>query len=51
MPAAIMRRLLRDAIEALLPPNALTVAKAAEKSERILLRGLAGMALKVGDDQ
>jgi hypothetical protein len=34
MPAGIMRALLRTAIEALLPANALTVARAAEESER-----------------
>src|SRR5262249_35321596 len=37
MPAATMRGLLREAIEALLPPNALAVAKAAEESERAWL--------------
>ena len=34
MPAAIMRALLREAIEALLPDNALAVARAAEQSEK-----------------
>jgi hypothetical protein len=34
MPAGIMRELLRDEIEWLLPPDALKVAKAAEESER-----------------
>jgi hypothetical protein len=34
MPAKIMRQLLRDHIESLLPKNALAVAKAAEESER-----------------
>jgi hypothetical protein len=34
MPAATLRTLLREAIEELLPPRALEVAKAAEKSER-----------------
>jgi hypothetical protein len=34
MPAGIMRALLRGEIEALLPPDALAVAKAAEQSER-----------------
>ena len=34
MPARIMRQLLRDEIEALLPRRALEVAKAAEQSER-----------------
>ena len=37
MPAAIMRRLLRDAIVGMLPTNALAVARAAEVSERELL--------------
>jgi len=43
MPAGIMRALLRDAIEALLPADALEVAKAAEESERNYLRQLADM--------
>ena len=43
MPAAIMRHLLRSRIEALLPPDALAIAKAAEKSERTMIDGLAGM--------
>jgi hypothetical protein len=34
MPAGNMRQLLRDAIEGLLPPDALRIAKAAEESER-----------------
>jgi hypothetical protein len=34
MPAGILRQLLRDKIEAFLPPGALAVAKAAEESER-----------------
>ena len=37
MPARIMRELLRDEVEALLPRRALEVAKAAEQSERALL--------------
>ncbi|EQD74280.1 hypothetical protein B1B_02757, partial [mine drainage metagenome] len=41
MPAAILRKMLRDAIEALLPPHALAVAKVAEESERDGLRHLA----------
>lgn len=41
MPAAILRKMLRDAIEALLPANALRVAKVAEESERDGLRRLA----------
>jgi hypothetical protein len=34
MPAHVLRQLLRQEIEILLPPNALAVAKAAEESER-----------------
>jgi hypothetical protein len=34
MPAGMLRELLRVAVEANLPPNALEVAKAAEESER-----------------
>lgn len=41
MPAHILRALLRDRIEALLPPDALRVAKVAEESERAGLRLLA----------
>jgi hypothetical protein len=41
MPAGIMRSLLRRQIEALLPDNALAVAKAAEASERDFLLRLA----------
>lgn len=41
MPAGILRALLRQAIEALLPENALTVTKAAEESERDFLLYLA----------
>lgn len=41
MPAAIMRQLLRDEVEALLPPDALRIAKVAEESERDLLLGIA----------
>jgi hypothetical protein len=37
LPAGIMRALLRDAIEALLPAHALDVARAAEQSERAVL--------------
>jgi len=43
MPAAIMRHLLRGRVEALLPPDALAIAKAAEESERTMIDGLAGM--------
>lgn len=41
MPAHVMRGLLRDAIESLLPPGALEVAKAAEESEREFIDRLA----------
>jgi hypothetical protein len=41
MPAGLMRQLLRDRIEALLPPRALQVSKAAEASEREFLESLA----------
>jgi hypothetical protein len=41
MPAGIMRSLLRDEIEALLPNGALLVAKVAEESERLWLDQLA----------
>ena len=34
MPAKILRGILRDKVEALLPPHALEVAKVAEQSER-----------------
>ena len=43
MPAGIMRAILRSKIEALLPPNALAVAKEAEESERDLIGGLAAL--------
>ena len=41
MPAGIMRRILREKVEALLPENALAVAKVAEQSERAHLRKMA----------
>jgi hypothetical protein len=41
MPAHILRRLLRDEIEKMLPPGALAVARAAEDSERSFLADLA----------
>lgn len=44
MPAHILRRLLREAVEALLPQNALRVARVAEESERLRLIDLADMA-------
>lgn len=45
MPAKILRGILRDKVEALLPVNALAVAKVAEQSER---EHLARMAAKLG---
>lgn len=44
MPAGIMRCMLRSEIEAMLPPRALEIAKAAELSERDHLLALAMMA-------
>jgi hypothetical protein len=44
LPAHILRRLLRDAIESLLPFDALRVAKVAEESEIERLIDLADMA-------
>jgi hypothetical protein len=41
MPAAILRALLRKEIEAILPPNALMITRAAEESERQLLLSIA----------
>ncbi len=41
MPAGILRRLLRDRIEGLLPPRALEIAKAAEACERAQLEWMA----------
>lgn len=43
MPAHVLRHLLRDRIETLLPPDALRVTKVAEESEREGLEMLAGM--------
>lgn len=43
MPAKILRGILRDKVEALLPVNALAVAKVAEKSEREHLVYMAGI--------
>jgi hypothetical protein len=48
MPAAIMRRMLRDAIEVFLPSDALRVARAAEESEREWLQMMAGHAERDG---
>jgi hypothetical protein len=44
MPAGIMRQLLRNTIEELLPPGALAAAKVAEESERQHLQILAELA-------
>jgi hypothetical protein len=43
MPAGILRELLRDHIEALLPEHALTVAKVAEESEREHIERMANL--------
>ena len=43
LPAKILRRLLRDAVEGLLPPDALRAARVAEESERVRLIELAEM--------
>ena len=40
MPAAIMRRIVREAVEAHLPAGALDAVKVAEESERVGLRAL-----------
>ena len=48
MPADIMRALLREAVEALLPPDALAVAKVAEKSEQAYFRRLADAVDEIG---
>lgn len=44
MPAGIMRQMLRDHIEALLPPRALEIARAAELSEREHILTFANLA-------
>ncbi len=51
MPAKILRGLLREEVEALLPENALAVAKVAEKSERDHLLFMASMAEGWNDDE
>lgn len=51
MPATILRTLLRDAIEALLPAHALEVAKVAEASEQAGLARLAMIEEMLGDDE
>ena len=43
MPAHVLRGILRDEVEALLPQNALEVAKVAERSERAHLARMAAM--------
>ena len=43
MPADLIRQMLREEIEALLPAGALPAAKVAEDSEREFIAGLAGM--------
>ena len=43
MPASVLRRILRDEVEALLPQNALEVAKVAERSERAHLARMANL--------
>ncbi len=50
MPPEILDGLLREAVEAYLPPRALEVAKAAEASERQLLKQLADALAKPVDD-
>ncbi len=44
MPPATLRQLLRDEIEALLPPRAMEVARVAEESERKIMGQLAQVA-------
>ena len=48
MPAAQMRRIVRQAVESYLPPGALQAARAAEESERAGLRALAGEIEELG---
>lgn len=53
MPAKILRGILRDKVEALLPENALAVAKVAETAERQQLELMASMfetPWEIGDD-
>jgi hypothetical protein len=42
MPANLMREMLRDSVESLLPPDALAVAQAAERSEKAFIYALSG---------
>jgi hypothetical protein len=51
MPAHILRALLRDRVEALLPDGALDAAKIAEQSERYGLKALGISLLESGSDQ
>ena len=48
MPAKVLRKLLRDEVEALLPSNALAVTQAAEESERAFLRNIADSYARAG---
>ena len=48
MPAHMLRRIVRDEIEALLPSDALKVAKVAEELEREFLTSLAEAATSIG---
>ena len=48
MPAKIMRKLLRDSVEAFLPDGALEIARVAEKSEQEGLRALAARMVADG---
>ena len=50
MPAKILRRILRDKVEELLPENALAVAKVAEQSEREHLDFMASLYLGDSDE-
>ena len=50
MPAKILRAILREKVEALLPENALALAKVAEQSERKKLKFMAGMLDYEDDD-
>ena len=43
MPASLMREMLREHVEALLPENALRVAKISEESERAQLKRMANL--------
>ena len=43
MPARLIRQMLREEIEDLLPAGAVDAARVAEDSERKLIKGLVGM--------